>query len=540
MYLQLSKLSRVTVFGLLMLLAAAAAGESLESLLMPGAVVQSHEKYEQQCDNCHDTSDKRRQAQLCTHCHAHENIAEDISNKTGFHGRLPVREQNDCKHCHTEHIGRGANIILLNTSTFDHLKTDFELKGLHKKTACDSCHKPEKKYSDAPVECYSCHKKADVHDGKQGKKCGSCHTAAGWKETGFDHEKTDFPLQGAHEDTSCSSCHINQKYKDTPEACVNCHKINDSHRGIFGKECDDCHNSVKWSEASFDHNRKTDFSLSGKHKTTSCNNCHLSEHLPVMLPAKRTGDKKDASLPTDCFSCHKNDDSHKSRYGKKCKDCHTTSSWQKQKFDHGKATDFTLLGKHKETACNMCHRGDLYKDELKTGCFDCHRNDDVHKGEQGKKCDSCHNEDGWHSDVAFDHDLSKFPLIGMHAATQCEECHLSTEYSTAESDCNQCHADVDVHKTRLGTDCETCHNPNSWNISLFDHDQSTDFKIDGAHKELGCYDCHQSRSTGKLTASKDCIACHRSEDVHNRQFGRQCGDCHSTKSFKDIDIKRLR
>jgi hypothetical protein len=73
---------------------------------------------------------------------------------------------------------------------------------------------------------------------------------------------------------------------------------------------------------------------------------------------------------------------------------------------------------------------------------------------------------------------------------------------------------------------------------LFDHDKASDFKIDGAHDELGCFDCHKTNSTGKLKASKDCISCHRSEDVHNRQFGRQCGDCHSTKSFKDIKIKQ--
>ena len=178
------------------------------------------------------------------------------------------------------------------------------------------------------------------------------------------------------------------------------------------------------------------------------------------------------------------------------------------------------------------------KDKTTAKCFDCHKKDDVHKGKQGKKCDSCHNEKGWHSNVLFDHDLSRFPLIGMHVATQCEECHLSAEYGETQSDCNDCHADDDVHKTRLGTDCESCHNPNSWEIWLFDHDKATDFTIDGAHKELGCYDCHQSKSKGKLKAAKDCISCHRSEDIHHRRFGGQCDHCHSTKSFKDIKINQ--
>jgi hypothetical protein len=126
----------------------------------------------------------------------------------------------------------------------------------------------------------------------------------------------------------------------------------------------------------------------------------------------------------------------------------------------------------------------------------------------------------------------------MHVATQCEECHLTSVYGSTDDECNSCHAGDDVHKTRLGTDCETCHNPNSWENWLFDHDKATRFEIDGAHKEVGCYDCHRTNSKGKLKASRDCISCHRSRDIHNRLFGRQCGNCHSTESFKDVNIRR--
>ena len=518
-------LIRLTLLLFVMLANSIASADSFESLLMPGPVIGAHEEYEKDCNQCHDTSSKDKQSHLCVQCHEHENILDDLSNKTGFHGRLSRSEQDDCKHCHTEHEGRNADIVLLNLSTFNHQKTDFELKGAHEKTSCNACHKKDEKYSEASSNCYSCHKDSDVHKEKQGKKCESCHKATSWKDQEFDHDKTDFPLKGKHEETSCSSCHINKKYKDTPTTCISCHQIDDTHRGEFGKKCETCHNSKKWDEVKFDHNKKTDFPLYGKHKKASCNSCHTS------------GDTK-KELPTKCFGCHKNDDSHKGRYGEKCNDCHKNSSWDEQKFNHDKKTDFPLHGKHKKTACNLCHKGDLYKDELTSKCIDCHKKDDVHKGKQGKKCDSCHNAKGWHSNVLFDHDLASFPLIGMHAATQCEECHLTAEYGKTESDCNQCHADVDVHETRLGTDCETCHTSNSWHTWFFDHDKASDFKIDGAHKELGCYDCHKTESKGKLKAEKDCISCHRSDDVHNRQFGRQCGDCHSTKDFKDINIKQ--
>ena len=180
---------RLNIFLFLVTVSTVINAESLESLRMPGPVIKGHEKYEHECTQCHDTSDKEKQGQLCVQCHDHENILDDLSKKTGFHGRLPKSSQTDCKHCHTEHKGRNANIIIFSPSTFDHRNTDFQLKGTHAKTACNACHKPEKKYAEAPSDCYSCHKKVDVHEGKQGKKCDDCHKSTSWKETGFDHDK---------------------------------------------------------------------------------------------------------------------------------------------------------------------------------------------------------------------------------------------------------------------------------------------------------------------------------------------------------------
>lgn len=499
--------------------------DTFESLLMPGALNMVHEEYESDCTQCHDTDNKARQGVLCMQCHDHENILDDISNKTGFHGRLPKSQRMDCKHCHVDHEGRNSSMILFSASTFDHKKTDFILKGKHTGVKCNACHKADKKYSEAPKACYNCHKEEDVHDGNQGKKCGSCHQASSWKKTAFKHDKTDFPLKGAHKEARCDVCHINKKYKDTPKICVDCHQINDVHRGGYGKKCATCHNEVKWTKAVFDHNKKTDFPLLGSHKNATCNSCHIA------------GDIK-KKVPTKCYDCHKNDDDHKGQYGKKCDSCHASSSWQKQSFNHSKKTDFPLLGKHSDTSCNLCHVGSLYDDKLTTVCYDCHKGDDVHVGKQGRECDSCHNEKGWHNNVSFDHDLSLFPLIGMHAVTQCEECHISSEYGSTNLECNSCHVDDDVHEKRLGTDCHTCHTPNAWGAWFFNHEKNTDFKLDGAHKELGCYDCHQRKFDNKINATKDCISCHRSRDVHNRQFGRHCGDCHNTTNFKNINIIR--
>ncbi|NNJ98386.1 MAG: cytochrome C, partial [Gammaproteobacteria bacterium] len=285
---------------------------SLELLLMPGPVIKAHAEHEHDCNKCHDTSGKSRQSLLCMQCHDHKNILNDVREKKGFHGRLAASIRNKCKHCHTEHKGRDAKVILLDLSTFDHTKTDFQLKGVHARTSCRSCHKPDKKYAEAPRDCYSCHKTTDVHKGKNGKKCGDCHSASTWKQSAFDHDKkTDFPLKGAHKQTNCSSCHINQKYKDTPKKCTACHKIHDIHQGGYGAQCDACHTSEQWDDVRFDHNKKTDFPLHGQHKKASCNSCHTPEKL-------RKNKHKKLKLPTDCYSCHKHDDNHKGKHGKEC------------------------------------------------------------------------------------------------------------------------------------------------------------------------------------------------------------------------------
>jgi len=223
MHQHFSGLVRLIALVYLMAMIPVSNADTLESLLMPGPVIKGHAEYEDDCSQCHDRADKDKQGQLCMQCHDHKNILNDVRTKKGFHGRLPSSIRTKCSHCHKDHEGRDAKIVLLNPMTFDHSKTDFRLKGMHTKTNCKSCHKPKKKYAEAPRDCYSCHQKSDVHDEKNGKKCGDCHTPNTWKQSDFDHDKkTDFPLKGVHKETNCTSCHFNQKYKDTPKNCISC------------------------------------------------------------------------------------------------------------------------------------------------------------------------------------------------------------------------------------------------------------------------------------------------------------------------------
>jgi hypothetical protein len=116
----------------------------------------------------------------------------------------------------------------------------------------------------------------------------------------------------------------------------------------------------------------------------------------------------------------------------------------------------------------------------------------------------------------------------------CDKCHATQRYKDAKSECIACHDRDDVHKRRLGTRCETCHNARAWKSWDFNHDRQTKFALDGAHRKLDCHACHRQPVAGKATLPTSCVSCHAADDVHDGGFGRQCEKCHVTASFKQI------
>lgn len=504
-----------------LLIVTTAHAAEIETLFMPGEVIAGHAKYESECSRCHARFEKKTQDRLCRDCH--EDVDQDLLATTGFHGRSPAVKNQPCKACHTDHTGRDANIVLLNNATFDHDLTDFGLVGRHAGLACAACHKPAARYAEAAHDCYSCHREQDAHRGALGERCSDCHTPGAWQEFEYDHDTTEFPLQGKHKQVQCSSCHLNERYEKTPADCNSCHYLNDVHNGRNGTSCEDCHSTQKWDQSKFDHDRDTEFRLAGRHSAIPCTACH-TEALDKAKPKQ------------DCYSCHRNDDRHKGRYGKQCESCHTAQTWERARFDHARNTDFPLKGKHGDLICSSCHRGTLGKEDLSTRCHACHASDDVHRGQQGEQCERCHDESGWLAEVVFDHDLSRFPLIGLHASVPCEECHLSAAFRDTKTRCYACHETDDEHRATLGENCEQCHNPNAWGLWQFDHSQQTEFTLDGSHKDLGCSDCHRDPVKSKPHQSSACHACHAQDDDHRGRFGRNCDRCHTTGSFSEVKI----
>ena len=403
------------------------------------------------------------------------------------------------------------------------------MTGKHIDVKCSGCHKTSE-YKDTPRTCIGCHRKDDDqkgHKGQFGEKCETCHDAKAWKPSSFNHDSdTKYALRGKHKTTQCTDCHKGNVYRvKLSQDCYACHKVDDKHKESLGRDCGSCHSERSWKEpAKFNHDQ-TSFPLLGKHVQADCKDCHKSAMF------------KEA--PKDCYSCHKKEDKHEGTLGKSCADCHSERDWKTTagRFNHD-LTKFQLRNAHADAKlkCSGCHKDLKSYRNTPIDCYSCHKKDDKHEGQQGKQCEQCHSDRSWKIDK-FDHNLSRFPLTGRHAAVVCKDCHKNALFKDTPRDCYSCHKKEDKHKLRFGERCESCHNTRAWSIWEFDHTKRTKYPLDGAHKKVKCESCHkQEAPKGKDSApvGTNCVACHRSDDVHDGQFGMRCETCHQTEHWKKI------
>ncbi len=407
-----------------------------------------------QCKDCHTVSISTFEQQVCTDCHRRGqptftdqhivDVGEDClacHDGSGKAGRFdhdtmtnfPLEGEHrevKCKKCHRE-----KNVFSgLDTTCYSCHQKDDKHKGKYG-TSCESCHTPkdwerstfrhdlstfmfEGRLLDISINCYVCHQADDKHDGRFGTQCQACHNTRSWEEGVFDHNKTDFPLTGKHRDIECEACHIGKKFTGLDAACVSCHLKDDAHDGRFGTQCDVCHNTQTWEEASFDHDR-TNFPLTGKHVNVDCEACHIG--------GQYTG------LDTACVSCHLKDDAHNGQFGTQCEQCHVPDAWDRVTFDHNQ-TNFPLDGAHVNVPCKSCHVGGQYAG-TPTECVACHPEPDVHKGQFGTACAECHTTTAWKPAYLPEH---TFPLDhGSRTILACDVCHDQGTFETYT--CYNCH-----------------------------------------------------------------------------------------------------
>lgn len=280
----------------------------------------------------------RRAHQRCTDCHAEAHA-----------GQLAHREdRGTCESCHSV---QGWQPSLYTVA--DHRALSFILDGKHAETACAACHGPERKglpalpgreilgearvaMSSIEKACAGCHR--DPHEGRfaaaAGKGAGAgmnaggcldCHDTTRFSPSTMDpaiHDRSSFPLEGAHRAAPCTLCHRtleappatsslllastggrSLEFREKAGRCEDCH--DDPHRGQFANRveyagCKSCHDTEGFRPATlFDHERSTTFPLKGAHARVACAKCHE----PVSTADGRSTITY-RPTPTKCEACH--------------------------------------------------------------------------------------------------------------------------------------------------------------------------------------------------------------------------------------------
>jgi hypothetical protein len=420
---------------------------------------------------------------VCDSCHSWSRVAApDVRMLQGKRSQTLLGLSPSCVSCHPDihrnqfsipcsscHDTKGWKPVRL----FSHDHTRYPLTGKHRQVECAGCHHATVDHSKAVLyrgmefsTCASCH--PDPHMKKFTRRCDECHSTGDWKTSkggAFDHQRTDFPLNGKHANVTCLACHapapraVNASgekgfHISRFHLCAECHE--DAHGGQFaarsdGGKCEACHTDKDFTLIFYtvESHLQSRYPLTGAHIATNCIACHK----PDIIKAKSTRQFRWEKNLT-CSTCHP--DPHKDQFtreNKNCESCHLTESWSSLLFDHSKSA-FPLEGRHSTVQCVKCHgKGDpVQYAGLTTVCAPCHK--DPHFGQFVKggatRCEPCHNAQSWKR-ITFDHSTgSRFALRGAHADVKCAKCH-----PTESRDARQV-----VRYKPLRVACEDCHKPN--------------------------------------------------------------------------------
>jgi len=238
-----------------------------------------------------------------------------------------------------------------------------------------------------------------------------------------------------------------------------------------------------------------------------------------------------------------------------CENCHTAASWRPiravPEFDHNK-TKYPLRGMHEKVQCVQCHVKPVFTNVGKN-CQDCHT--DIHQRKMGTDCAQCHTVQGWNIAVqqVKDHQ-NRFPLLGAHAAVQCEDCHKSAavgQFQGLSTACNSCHMrDFQQAKSpdhvagQFPQTCDTCHTFDSWFGATVNHSAPPiNFPLTNGHANVPCVNCHVGNNYNLQIAATDCghSGCHLTtwQQTANPKHSAAptvfptatCSTCHDTVSW---------
>ena len=509
-----------------------------------------------QCVDCHVNNNYNITNTACVSCHQKD--YNGTTNPNHVQQNFPTT----CEMCHTTSAWQPAN--------YDHSKSGFPLTGAHTvpPRQCTDCH-VNNNYNLTNTTCVSCH--LNDYNGTNNPNhaqqnfpttCEICHSTTAWQPASYDHSKSGFPLTGAHTvpPRQCTDCHVNNNYNITNTTCVSCHQ-NDynnakspvDHVGAhFPTNCEQCHDTVQWSDGTFNH-AATGFALTGSHTVPprQCTDCHVNGNYNI--------------TDTTCVSCHQNDynnakspvDHVGAHFPTTCEQCHDTVQWTDGTFNHA-STGWALTGSHTvpPRQCTDCHVNGNYN-ITNTACVSCHQNDynnakspvDHVGAHFPTTCEQCHDTVQW-SDGTFNHTATGWALTGSHTVPPraCTDCHINGNYNITNTACVSCHQNdynnakspVDHIAAKFPTTCELCHDTVQWTDGTFNH-SSTGWTLTVSHTvpPRACTDCHVNGNYNITNTA--CVSCHQNDynnakspvDHIAAKFPTTCEMCHDTVAWTD-------
>jgi hypothetical protein len=164
----------------------------------------------------------------CLSCHVDEHAGEFVASAAG----------GSCDRCHGQTEWYPARYDYRRHND----ETAFTLEEAHVATPCVACH-PASEPSDTGANpryaldlgdaCTDCHTPDDPHaDQFAGRTCDSCHGSRTFGIPEFDHQRTDYELDGAHLGLECTACHPSEpgtggspmtRYRPIGTECTDCH-----------------------------------------------------------------------------------------------------------------------------------------------------------------------------------------------------------------------------------------------------------------------------------------------------------------------------
>ena len=210
-----------------------------QHMVSPGELSQAHASLENNCASCH-TPVKGVEAKNCIVCHV-DNKSLLQRQPTTFHSEISA-----CAACHLEHQGR-----VRRTTQMDHV--------------------------------------ALARIGIQQLKGDSPQTQP-------DVAQIQRWLEKASDVPQATAAHL--RAEEALLNCATCHSTKDRHRGLFGKDCAQCHSTTKWTLLEFRHPSSA---------SQSCAQCHQAPPSHYMMHFKMvsmtTAGVEKAEV-NQCFLCH--------------------------------------------------------------------------------------------------------------------------------------------------------------------------------------------------------------------------------------------